>query len=125
METEHKEDNKIPTDHEALSGNGERRSSKGAVEVGSLAHDGSASHDKASPIVTGRPKCNSVHVAKHLDDVIPNEGMKECNGSRSLDEVVNEPENNDKTPVSASTGQGDQKVLLGNKNRSMDKGTII
>ena len=118
VETVHEEEEgKAPTDHKALSGNGERRSSKDAVAVQNPAHDASAVHDKAPPIVTGRmknaPKPNNA--AMNLDGMTSNEASgHESSGDRSLDEVVIEPESNNKTPVSASAGQGDGKGLLRN-----------
>ena len=130
VETEHKEEEgKAPTDHKALSGNGERRSSKDTVAVQTPAHDeASAVQGKALPIVTGRenfaPKRNNA--AENLDGMTSNEASgHKSSGDRSLDEVVIEPESNNKTPVSASAGQGEDKVLLSNRNRSLDQGTKI
>ena len=124
VETEHEEEEgKVPTDHKALSGNGERRSSQGAVAVQTPDLDeASAVQGKALPMVTGiadnfAPKCNNA--SKNLDGMISNEASgHECNGSS------NEPESNDETPVSASAGLGDNKVLLSNRNRGLDQGTI-
>ena len=126
METEHEEEQgKAPTDHKALSGNGERRSSQGAVAVQTPDLDGaSAVEGKALPMVTGiadnfAPKRNNAF--KNLDGMTSNEASgRECNGGS------NEPESNNETPVSASAGQGDDKVLLSNRNRGLiDQGAMI
>ena len=103
-EQEEEEEGKAPTDHKALSGNGERRSSKDAVAVQTPAHDASAVHGKAPLIVTGRikyaPKL-AINAATNLDGVTSNEASgRECNGGS------NEPESNNEPPVSASAGQG-------------------